>query len=157
MPKIIKYLSKDKFWICLFWVTYFAFIITYNIFSLKSKFYSSHVAEDVLQIIFCITIVFEIVFFLIQLIKLFITPRTHLLTSFIGLFCGLVFSFCWFGILNFYFDYFDYSYNYDLGFILATFIPTLGCFLGYIILVLIKILRCLCCFFLVKQSNDSYS
>ena len=157
MPKIIKYLSKDKLWICLFGVTYLAFIITYNIFSLKSKFYSSHVAEDVLQIIFCITIVFEIVFFLIQLIKLFITPRTHLLTSFIGLFCGLVFSFCWFGILNFYFDYFDYSYNYDLGFILATFIPTLGCFLGYIILVLIKILRCLCCFFLVKQSNDSYS
>ncbi|MCT6885886.1 MAG: hypothetical protein M3Z47_07960 [Gilliamella apis] len=156
MPKIIKYLSKDKLWICLFGVTYLAFIITYNIFSLKSIFYISHVAAYVLQIIFCITIVFEIVFFLIQLIKLFITPRTHLLTSFIGLFCGLVFSFGWFGFLNFYFDYFDYGYNNDLGFILAAFIPALGCFLGYIILVLIKILRCLCCFLLVKQSNDSY-
>ena len=156
MPKIIKYLSKDKLWISLFWITYLAFIITYNIFSLKSKFYISHVAAYVLQIIFCITILFEIIFFLIQLIKLFIIPQTHVLTSFLGLFCGLVFSFGWFGILNFYIRYFNYGYN-DLGFILATFIPTLGCFLGYIILVLIKILRCLCCFFLVKQSNDSYS
>ena len=148
MPTVIKYLSKDKLWICLFWVTYLAFIINYNIFSLKSIFYISHVAAYVLQIIFCITIVFEIVFFLIQLIKIFITPRTHLLTSFIVLFCGLVFSFGWFGFLIF---YFDYDYN-DLGFIL----PTFGCFLGYIILVLIKILRCLCCFLLVKQFNDSY-
>ena len=156
MPKIIKYLSKDKLWLCLFWITYLAFIITYNIFSLKSKFYISHVAAYALQIIFCITILFEIIFFLIQLIKLFIIPQTHVLTSFLGLFCGLVFSFGWFGILNFYIRYFNYGYN-DLEFILATFIPTLGCFLGYIILVLIKILRCLCFFFLVKQSNDSYS
>ena len=156
MPKIIKYLSKDKLWICLFWVAYLTFIVTFNIFSLRSEFYISDAAPHILFIIFCIIIISEIVFFLIQLIKLFIIPQTHVLTSFLGLFCGLVFSFGWFGILNFYIRYFNYGYN-DLEFILATFIPTLGCFLGYIILVLIKILRCLCFFFLVKQSNDSYS
>lgn len=155
MPKIIKYLSKDKLWICLFGVTYLAFIITYNIFSLKSIFYISHVAAYVLQIIFCITIVFEIVFFLIQLIKLFIIPQTHVLTSFLGLFCGLVFSFCWFGILYFYFEYVSNGYD-DIGFIIAMFIPVLGCFFGYIILVLIKILRCLYCYLSVKQVNNSY-
>ena len=149
MPKIIKYLSKDKLWICLFGVTYLAFIITYNIFSLKSIFYISHVAAHIRFILFCIIIISEIVFFLIQLIKLFIIPQTHVLTSFLGLFCGLVFSFCWLGILYFYFEHVSNGYD-DIGFIIAMFIPALGCFFGYIILVLIKILRCLYYFFLVK-------
>ena len=155
MPKIIKYLSKDKLWICLFWVGYLTFIVTFNIFSLRSEFYISHAAPHILFIIFCIIIISEIVFFLIQLIKLFIIPQTHVLTSFLGLFCGLIFSFCWFGILYFYLEYVSNCYG-DIGFIIALFIPAYGCFIGYIILVLIKILRCLCCFFLVKQANKSY-
>ena len=155
MPKIIKYLSKDKLWICLFWVAYLTFIVTFNIFSLRSEFYISDAAPHILFIIFCIIIISEIVFFLIQLIKLFIIPQTHVLTSFLGLFCGLVFSFCWLGILYFYFEYVSDGYD-DIGFIIAMFIPALGCFFGYIILVLIKILRCLYCFLLVKQANKSY-
>ena len=155
MPKIIKYLSKDKLWICLFWISYLTFIVTFNFFSLRSEFYISHAAPYILLIIFCIIIISEIVFFLIQLIKFFIIPKTHVLTSFLGLFCGLIFSFCWFGILYFYFEYVSNGYD-DIGFIIAMFIPALGCFIGYIILVLIKILRCLCCFFLVKQANKSY-
>ena len=155
MPKIIKYLSKDKLWICLFGVTYLTFIVTFNIFSLRSEFYISHAAPHIRFIIFCIIIISEIVFFLIQLIKLFIIPQTHVLTSFLGLFCGLVFSFCWLGILYFYFEHVSNGYD-DIGFIIAMFIPALGCFFGYIILVLIKILRCLYYFFLVKQANNSY-
>ena len=155
MPKIIKYLSKDKLWICLFWVAYLTFIVTFNIFSLRNEFYISDVAPHILFIIFCIIIISEIVFFLIQLIKLFIIPQTYVLTSFLGLFCGLVFSFCWFGILYFYFEYVSNGYD-DIGFIIAMFIPVLGCFFGYIILVLIKILRCLYCYLSVKQFNNSY-
>ena len=155
MPKIIKYLSKDKLWICLFWVAYLTFIVTFNIFSLRSEFYISDAVPHILFIIFCIIIISEIVFFLIQLIKLFIIPQTHVLTSLLGLFCGLVFSFCWLGILYFYFEYVSDGYD-DIGFIIAMFIPALGCFFGYIILVLIKILRCLYYFFLVKQANKSY-
>ena len=155
MPKIIKYLSKDKLWICLFWVSYLTFIVTFNFFSLRSEFYISHAAPHILFIIFCIIIISEIVFFLIQLIKLFIIPQTHVLTSFLGLFCGLVFSFCWLGILYFYFEYVSNGYD-DIGFIIAMFIPVLGCFFGYIILVLIKILRCLYCYLSVKQVNNSY-
>ncbi|PXZ07666.1 hypothetical protein DKK70_07435 [Gilliamella apicola] len=155
MPKIIKYLSKDKLWICLFWVSYLTFIITFDFFLLKIEFYISHIVPHICLIIFCIIIISEIVFFLIQLIKLFIIPQTHVLTSFLGLFCGLIFSFCWFGILYFYLEYVSNCYG-DIGFIIALFIPAYGCFIGYIILVLIKILRCLCCFFLVKQANKSY-
>ena len=155
MPKIIKYLSKDKLWICLFGVAYLTFIVTFNIFSLRSEFYISDAVPHILFIIFCIIIISEIVFFLIQLIKLFIIPQTHVLTSFLGLFCGLVFSFCWFGILYFYFEYVSNGYD-DIGFIIAMFIPVLGCFFGYIILVLIKILRCLYCYLSVKQVNNSY-
>ena len=155
MPKIIKYLSKDKLWICLFWVSYLTFIITFDFFLLKIEFYISHIAPHIRLIIFCIIIISEIVFFLIQLIKLFIIPKTHVLTSFLGLFCGSVFSFCWLGILYFYFEYVSNGYD-DIGFIIAMFIPALGCFFGYIILVLIKILRCLYYFFLVKQANKSY-
>jgi hypothetical protein len=155
MPKIIKYLSKDKLWICLFWVSYLTFIITFDFFLLKIEFYISHIVPHIRLIIFCIIIISEIVFFLIQLIKLFISPQTDVLTSFLGLFCGLVFSFCWLGILYFYFEYVSDGYD-DIGFIIAMFIPALGCFFGYIILVLIKILRCLYYFFLVKQSNSSY-
>ncbi len=155
MPKIIKYLSKDKLWICLFWVSYLTFIITFDFFLLKIEFYISHIVPHIRLIIFCIIIISEIVFFLIQLIKLFIIPQTHVLTSFLGLFCGLIFSFCWFGILYFYLEYVSNCYG-DIGFIIALFIPAYGCFIGYIILVLIKILRCLCCFFLVKQANKSY-
>ena len=155
MPKIIKYLSKDKLWICLFGISYLTFIVTFNFFSLRSEFYISHAAPHIRFILFCIIIISEIVFFLIQLIKLFIIPQTHVLTSFLGLFCGLVFSFCWLGILYFYFEHVSNGYD-DIGFIIAMFIPALGCFFGYIILVLIKILRCLYYFFLVKQSNSSY-
>lgn len=60
------------------------------------------------------------------------------------------FFFCWFGILDLYFSYVSYGLN-DLEFIIAMFIPALSCFLGYIILVLIKILRCLCCFSLLNK------
>ena len=155
MPKIIKYLSKDKLWICLFGVAYLTFIVTFNIFSLRSEFYISDAAPHILFIIFCIIIISEIVFFLIQLIKLFISPQTDVLTSFLGLFCGLIFSFGWLGILYFYFEYVSNGYD-DIGFIIAMFIPALGCFFGYIVLVLIKILRCLYYFFLVKQANNSY-
>lgn len=155
MPKIIKYLSKDKLWICLFGVTYLTFIVTFNIFSYRSEFYISHAAPHIRFILFCIIIISEIVFFLIQLIKLFIIPQTNVLTSFLGLFCGLVFSFCWLGILYFYFEHVSNGYD-DIGLIIAMFIPALGCFFGYIILVLIKILRCLYCYLSVKQVNNSY-
>lgn len=70
------------------------FIITFNIFSLKSKFYISHVAAHILLIIFCITMVFEIIFFN-TINKLFIIPKKHVLTSFLRLFYGLVFLLVW--------------------------------------------------------------
>ncbi|OTQ77708.1 hypothetical protein [Gilliamella apis] len=104
MINAMKYLLKDSVLIGLFFLFYFSMDITYCLVLENPHSLISKIGKPIVDILFAIAVVVEIIFFLSMLIKLFVANSTHLLTSYLGLILGLAFSFVWLFILYVYFD-----------------------------------------------------
>ena len=88
-----------------------------------------------------------------MLIKQFVVNSPHLLTSYLGLILGLAFSFVWLFILYVYFDQYNSGGWDGLGFLVWAFLPAIGSFISYIILILIRMLYFLYCVLFVERSK----
>lgn len=153
MLNVIKYLLKDSVLIGLFFLFYFSMDITYCLVLENPHSLISKIGKPIVDILFAIAVVVEIIFFLSMLIKLFVANSTHLLTSYLGLILGLAFSFVWLFILYVYFDQY-HSWGWDgFGFLVWAFLPAIGSFISYIILILIRMLYFLYCVLFVERSK----
>ena len=148
MLNVIKYLLKDSVLIGLFFIFYFSMDITYYVVLENRHSFISNIGKPIVDVLFAIAVVVEIIFFLSMLIKLFVVKSTHLLTSYLGLILGLVFSFVWLFILYVYFVLYNGAGWNGLKFLVWAFLPAIGSFISYIILIFIKMLYSLCCFFI---------
>ena len=153
MLNVIKYLLKDSVLIGLFFIFYFSMDITYYVVLENRHSFISNIGKSIVDVLFVIAVVVEIIFFLSMLIKLFVVNSTHLLTSYLGLILGLVFSFVWLFILYVYFVPYNGAGWYGLKFLVWAFLPAIGSFMCYIILIFIKMLYSLCCFLFVERSK----
>ncbi|WP_133052253.1 hypothetical protein [Gilliamella apis] len=145
MLNVIKYLLKDSVLIVLFFIFYFSMDITYYVVLENRHSFISNIGKPIVDVLFAIAVVVEIIFFLSMLIKLFVVNSTHWLTSYLGLIFGLAFSFVWLFILYVYFDqYHSWGWN-GFGFLGWAFLPAIGSFISYIILILIRMLYFLYC------------
>jgi len=142
---VIKYLLKDSVLIGLFFLFYFSMDITYYVVLENRHSFISNIGKPIVDILLVIAVVVEIIFFLSMLIKLFVVNSTHLLTSFLGLILGLTFSFIWLFILYVYFVQYNGGGWDGLGFLVWAFLPAIGSFISYIILILIRMLYFLYC------------
>jgi len=145
---VIKYLLKDSVLIGLFFLFYFSMDITYYVVLENRYSFITNMGKSIVDVLFIIAVVVEIIFFLSMLIKLFVVNSTHLLTSYLGLILGLVFSFVWLFILYVYFVLYNGAGWNGLKFLVWAFLPAIGSFMCYIILIFIKMLYSLCCFFI---------
>ncbi|KES15790.1 Phosphate transporter family [Gilliamella apis SCGC AB-598-P17] len=145
MFNVIKYLLKDSVLIGLFFLFYFSMDITYYVVLENRHSFISNIGKPIVDILLVIAVVVEIIFFLSMLIKLFVVNSTHLLTSFLGLILGLTFSFIWLFILYVYFVQYNGGGWDGLGFLVWAFLPAIGSFISYIILILIRMLYFLYC------------
>ncbi|OTQ34263.1 hypothetical protein B6C97_03580 [Gilliamella apis] len=119
--------------------------ITYYVVLENRHSFISNIGKPIVDVLFAIAVVVEIIFFLSMLIKLFVVNSTHWLTSYLGLIFGLAFSFVWLFILYVYFDqYHSWGWN-GFGFLGWAFLPAIGSFISYIILILIRMLYFLYC------------
>ena len=148
MLNVIKYLLKDSVLIGLFFLFYFSMDITYYVVLENRYSFITNMGKSIVDVLFIIAVVVEIIFFLSMLIKLFVVNSTHLLTSYLGLILGLVFSFVWLFILYVYFVLYNGAGWNGLKFLVWAFLPAIGSFMCYIILIFIKMLYSLCCFFI---------
>ncbi len=148
MLNVIKYLLKDSVLIGLFFIFYFSMDITYYVVLENRHSFITNMGKSIVDVLFIIAVVVEIIFFLSMLIKLFVVNSTHLLTSYLGLILGLVFSFVWLFILYVYFVLYNGAGWNGLKFLVWAFLPAIGSFISYIILIFIKMLYSLCCFFI---------
>ena len=153
MLNVIKYLLKDSVLIGLFFIFYFSMDITYCLVLENPHSLISNIGKPIVDILFAIAVVVEIIFFLSMLIKLFVVNSTHWLTSYLGLIFGLAFSFVWLFILYVYFIPYNGAGWYGLKFLVWAFLPAIGSFICYIILIFIKMLYSLCCFLFVERSK----
>ena len=150
---IMKYLFKDSVLIGLFFIFYFSMDITYYVVLENPHSFISKIGKPTVDILFAIAVVVEIIFFLSMLIKLFVANSTHLLTSYLGLILGLAFSFIWLFILYICFVRF-HSWGWNgFGFLGWAFLPAIGCFMSYIVLILIRMLYFLYCVLFVERSK----
>ena len=145
MLNVIKYLLKDSVLIGLFFIFYFSMDITYYVVLENRHSFISNIGKPIVDVLFTIAVVVEIIFFLSMLIKLFVVNSTHLLTSYLGLILGLAFSFVWLFILYVYFNQYNGGGWDGLGFLVWAFLPAIGSFISYIILILIRMLYFLYC------------
>lgn len=145
MLNVIKYLLKDSVLIVLFFIFYFSMDITYYVVLENRHSFISNIGKPIVDVLFAIAVVVEIIFFLSMLIKLFVVNSTHLLTSYLGLILGLVFSFVWLFILYVYFVLYNGAGWNGLKFLVWAFLPAIGSFISYIILILIRMLYFLYC------------
>ncbi|WP_279084364.1 hypothetical protein [Gilliamella apis] len=145
MLNVIKYLLKDSVLIVLFFIFYFSMDITYYVVLENRHSFISNIGKPIVDVLFAIAVVVEIIFFLSMLIKLFVVNSTHWLTSYLGLIFGLAFSFVWLFILYVYFDQYNSGGWDGLGFLVWAFLPAIGSFISYIILILIRMLYFLYC------------
>ncbi len=148
MLNVIKYLLKDSVLIGLFFLFYFSMDITYYVVLENRYSFITNMGKSIVDVLFIIAVLVEIIFFLSMLIKLFVVNSTHLLTSYLGLILGLVFSFVWLFILYVYFVLYNGAGWNGLKFLVWAFLPAIGSFMCYIILIFIKMLYSLCCFFI---------
>ena len=148
MLNVIKYLLKDSVLIGLFFLFYFSMDITYYVVLENRHSFITNMGKSIVDVLFIIAVLVEIIFFLSMLIKLFVVNSTHLLTSYLGLILGLVFSFVWLFILYVYFVLYNGAGWNGLKFLVWAFLPAIGSFMCYIILIFIKMLYSLCCFFI---------
>ena len=148
MLNVIKYLLKDSVLIGFFFIFYFSMDITYYVVLENRHSFITNMGKSIVDVLFIIAVVVEIIFFLSMLIKLFVVNSTHLLTSYLGLILGLVFSFVWLFILYVYFVLYNGAGWNGLKFLVWAFLPAIGSFMCYIILIFIKMLYSLCCFFI---------
>ena len=150
----MKYLFKDSVLIGLFFIFYFSMDITYYVVLENPHSFISKIGKPTVDILFAIAVVVEIIFFLSMLIKLFVANSTHLLTSYLGLILGLAFSFVWLFILYVYFDQEKHSWGWDgFEFLGWAFLPAIGSFMSYIILIFIRMLYSLYCVLFVERSK----
>ena len=150
----MKYLFKDSVLIGLFFIFYFSMDITYYVVLENPHSFISKIGKPTVDILFAIAVVVEIIFFLSMLIKLFVANSTHLLTSYLGLILGLAFSFVWLFILYVYFDHENNGWGWDgLEFLVWAFLPAIGSFISYVILILIRMLYSLYCVLFVEGSK----
>ncbi|WP_131798780.1 hypothetical protein [Gilliamella apicola] len=145
MLNVIKYLLKDSVLIVLFFIFYFSMDITYYVVLENRHSFISNIGKPIVDVLFAIAVVVEIIFFLSMLIKLFVVNSTHWLTSYLGLIFGLAFSFVWLFILYVYFNQYNGGGWDGLGFLVWAFLPAIGSFISYIILILIRMLYFLYC------------
>lgn len=145
MLNVIKYLLKDSVLIGLFFIFYFSMDITYYVVLENRHSFISNIGKPIVDVLFAIAVVVEIIFFLSMLIKLFVVNSTHWLTSYLGLIFGLAFSFVWLFILYVYFNQYNGGGWDGLGFLVWAFLPAIGSFISYIILILIRMLYFLYC------------
>ena len=145
MLNVIKYLLKDSVLIVLFFIFYFSMDITYYVVLENRHSFISNIGKPIVDVLFTIAVVVEIIFFLSMLIKLFVVNSTHWLTSYLGLIFGLAFSFVWLFILYVYFNQYNGGGWDGLGFLVWAFLPAIGSFISYIILILIRMLYFLYC------------
>ena len=145
MLNVIKYLLKDSVLIGLFFIFYFSMDITYYVILENPHSLISKIGKPIVDILLIIAVVVEIIFFLSMLIKLFVVNSTHWLTSYLGLIFGLAFSFVWLFILYVYFNQYNGGGWDGLGFLVWAFLPAIGSFISYIILILIRMLYFLYC------------
>ena len=145
MLNVIKYLLKDSVLIVLFFLFYFSMDITYYVVLENRHSFISNIGKPIVDVLFTIAVVVEIIFFLSMLIKLFVVNSTHWLTSYLGLIFGLAFSFVWLFILYVYFNQYNGGGWDGLGFLVWAFLPAIGSFISYIILILIRMLYFLYC------------
>ena len=148
MLNVIKYLLKDSVLIGLFFLFYISMDITYYVVLENRHSFITNMGKSIVDVLFIIAVLVEIIFFLSMLIKLFVVNSTHLLTSYLGLILGLVFSFVWLFILYVYFVLYNGAGWNGLKFLVWAFLPAIGSFMCYIILIFIKMLYSLCCFFI---------
>ena len=145
MLNAIKYLLKDSVLIGFFFIFYFSMDITYYVVLENRHSFISNIGKPIVDVLFAIAVVVEIIFFLSMLIKLFVVNSTHWLTSYLGLIFGLAFSFVWLFILYVYFNQYNGGGWDGLGFLVWAFLPAIGSFISYIILILIRMLYFLYC------------
>ncbi|TSJ91877.1 hypothetical protein FPQ14_01015 [Gilliamella apicola] len=145
MLNVIKYLLKDSVLIGFFFIFYFSMDITYYVVLENRNSFISNIGKPIVDVLFAIAVVVEIIFFLSMLIKLFVVNSTHWLTSYLGLIFGLAFSFVWLFILYVYFNQYNGGGWDGLGFLVWAFLPAIGSFISYIILILIRMLYFLYC------------
>ncbi|WP_133052188.1 hypothetical protein [Gilliamella apis] len=145
MLNVIKYLLKDSVLIGFFFIFYFSMDITYYVVLENRHSFISNIGKPIVDVLFAIAVVVEIIFFLSMLIKLFVVNSTHWLTSYLGLIFGLAFSFVWLFILYVYFNQYNGGGWDGLGFLVWAFLPAIGSFISYIILILIRMLYFLYC------------
>ncbi|MBI0155619.1 MULTISPECIES: hypothetical protein [Gilliamella] len=145
MLNVIKYLLKDSVLIGFFFIFYFSMDITYYVVLENRHSFISNIGKPIVDVLFTIAVVVEIIFFLSMLIKLFVVNSTHWLTSYLGLIFGLAFSFVWLFILYVYFNQYNGGGWDGLGFLVWAFLPAIGSFISYIILILIRMLYFLYC------------
>ena len=149
----MKYLFKDSVLIGLFFIFYFSMDINYYVVLENPRSFISKTGKPIVDILFAMAIVVEIIFFLSMFIKLFVVNSTHLLTSYLGLILGLAFSFIWLFILYICFVRF-HSWGWDgLEFLVWAFLPAIGSFISYVILILIRMLYSLYCVLFVEGSK----
>ena len=153
MLNVIKYLLKDSVLIVLFFIFYFSMDITYYVVLENRHSFISNIGKPIVDVLFAIAVVVEIIFFLSMLIKLFVVNSTHWLTSYLGLIFGLAFSFVWLFILYVYFNQYNGGGWDGLGFLVWAFLPAIGSFISYIILILIRMLYFLSCVLFVERSK----
>ena len=153
MLNVIKYLLKDSVLIVLFFIFYFSMDITYYVVLENRHSFISNIGKQIVDVLFAIAVVVEIIFFLSMLIKLFVVNSIHLLTSYLGLILGLAFSFVWLFILYVYFNQYNGGGWDGLGFLVWAFLPAIGSFMSYIILILIRMLYFLYCVLFIERSK----
>ena len=153
MLNVIKYLLKDSVLIVLFFIFYFSMDITYYVVLENRHSFISNIGKPIVDVLFAIAVVVEIIFFLSMLIKLFVVNSTHWLTSYLGLIFGLAFSFVWLFILYVYFNQYNGGGWDGLGFLVWAFLPAIGSFMSYIILILIRMLYFLYCVLFIERSK----
>lgn len=142
---IIYVLTKDRtllyahtFFYVLMFITY-RIVIAFNYNHYRSY---SDKFESLIVIFLITTLSVQVILFLSMLIKLFTKPKTHQLTSFLGLFIGIFICLIWFVILITYFQINDQSWGLNgIGFMLVSFLPCVSSIGGYILLIIIKVIR----------------
>ncbi|OCG08060.1 hypothetical protein A9G13_07640 [Gilliamella sp. wkB178] len=144
--KIIYFLFKDQTLLSVHACFYVLLFITYRIVAGFSYdvYRSYHETFDSFISIFLIaTLSVEVILFFSMLIKLFTQPKTHQLTSFMGLFIGAFICFIWLAIVVYYHLITDDHWGWSIGldFAVTTLLPCVISIGGFILLLFIKALR----------------
>ncbi|MWN05692.1 hypothetical protein [Gilliamella sp. Pas-s95] len=110
----------------------------------------SNIYFPIIYLFLGLTLLIEVVLFVLMLIKLFTEPNTCQFTSFLGLFFSELFCIFWGGAVYFSAVAYSIGLNELFVFLCAFLFPVISG-LAYGILFIIKVLRCLVCFVLKQK------